>query len=183
MNSRDIIFALICGLSVSWLANDFFGKYFWIFFIVLPILSILGLWISEVIGKKFLFLHQAGKFVLAGTFADVVDIKIFQFLFLFAPLSIFFKAVSFLIATVIKYWANKHWAFKKHENGNINREIVQFFLVTLIVLTLDVVSFYYFGRIRVGLPVKMWQEASIILAALVAAVWNFCGYKFLVFKK
>ena len=38
-------------------------------------------------------------------------------------------------------------------------------------------------KIKVGITGKSWQEVSIILAALVAAAWNFLGYKFIVFKK
>jgi hypothetical protein len=34
-----------------------------------------------------------------------------------------------------------------------------------------------------SIQTKIWEELSIILAALVAAIWNFLGYKFIVFKK
>jgi hypothetical protein len=50
-------------------------------------------------------------------------------------------------------------------------------------LAIDVVSFYYFSKIKTGISLKLWVELSIIFAALIAAVWNFLGYKFLVFKK
>ena len=183
MIQKDVIIAVICGLAVAWIGVDFFGIYGLVFLIILPIFSVFGLWLADLIGRKFLFVHQAGKFALAGAFADVIDIKIFQFLFLLAPLSLIFKAISFLVATAIKYYTNKHWAFEKHENDNRNREVAQFFLVTLIGLALDVASFHYFGRIRTGLSARNWQELSIIFAALVAAAWNFLGYKFIVFKK
>jgi len=190
MRRNDIIFAAICGLALAWVASDFFlpaGRQVaiigWIFFIILPILSIIGLWLAEAIGKKFLFAHQAGKFVLVGAFADVIDIKVFQLLFWLLPFSLFFKGVSFLVATAIKYWWNKHWAFRQHEKDGTGREAVQFFLVTLVGLAINIVSFYYFSEIQVGISKELWVESSIIFAALVAAIWNFLGYKFLVFKK
>lgn len=183
MNKNDIIFSIFCGLAVSWIAIDFFGKIGLIFVILLPILAVIGLWLVEFVGMRFVFLHQAGKFALVGAFADVIDIKVFQLLFIFAPFSISFKAISFLIATGIKYWANKYWAFEQHINENRGREVAYFLFTTSVGLSLNVVSFYYFGKIEIGLPVKIWQELSIIFAALVAAIWNFCGYKFLVFKK
>ena len=184
MNSikKDIVFAIICGLAIAWVANDFFKEHLWLF-VVLPILSIIGLWLVNLIGRKLLFVKQAGKFVLSGAFADVVDIKVFQFLFLFAPFSLFFKGISFLLATAIKYWANKYWSFEKYEKENVGREVVIFFLITLVGLAIDVVSFYYFSIIKTVVPIKLWVELSIIFAALVAAVWNFLGYKFLVFKR
>jgi len=186
MKKNDIIFAIICGLAVSWLTVDFFGTYGLIFIIIFPLLSVLGLWITEVIGKKIPFIHQAGKFGLAGAFADVIDIKVFQLLFWLVPFSLLFKAVSFLIATFAKYWLNKTWAFHNGFLPNGKKpytEAAIFFLVTLVGLGINVVSFYYFGKIKVGLPVNTWTELSIILAALVSAIWNFAGYKFLVFKK
>jgi len=188
INKKDIIFALICGLLVSWLAVDFLGKIGLIFVIIFPILSVVGLWLVNLIGKKTPFVEQMGRFVLVGAFADVIDIKVFQLLFWLAPFSLLFKAISFLIATLIKYWWNKHWAFGGAEKTEpkkflIDGQLGYFFIVTLVGLGLNVVSFYYFGRIETGLPATTWTEICIILAALVSAVSNFLGYKFLVFKK
>ena len=145
----------------------------------MPILAVIGLWVADLLGKRFFIVRQAGRFVLVGAFADVIDIKVFQLLFIFAPFSIFFKTVSFIIATIIKYFANKRWAFEKPEGG----QALHFFLVTLVGLAIDVVSFYYLGKIKVGLSTHLWVELTIIFAALIAAIWNFLGYKFLVFKK
>lgn len=187
MSKKDAIFAGVAGLSVAWIAMDFFSKPFGvfviIFFVVLPALSVLGLWVAEILGRKFLFIHQAGKFALTGAFADVFDIKIFQFLFLFLPLPLLLKAISFVTATAIKYLINKNWAFEKYGKEGADKEILKFFIVSAGGLLLNVGSFYLFSRIEVGLPRETWIELCIIFAALVSAAWNFCGYKFLVFKK
>ena len=187
MNKKDTIFAVICGLSVAWIGTDFLNKGApfgsWILFIILPMLSVVGLWLVELIGKKMIFVHQAGKFALSGTFADVIDIKVFQFLFWLAPFSLFFKGVSFLAAMAIKYAANKFWAFEKHGSEGIKKELAWFSAVTLIGLAIDVVSFYYFTRMAIAIPKKQWVELCIIFAAVMAAVWNFIGYKFIVFRK
>ena len=184
INKKDIIFAAICGLLVSWLAMDFLGRLGLIFVIIFPILSVLGLWLTTFWGKKFKFVDEAGRFFLVGAFADVIDIKVYQLLFFVLPFSTFIKAISFLVATLIKYWWNKGWAFFKEgaESKHTPKEILLFFGVTLIGLLLNVASFYFFDKIETGLEPKLWTEVSIILAALVAAVWNFLGYKFLVFK-
>jgi len=183
MRRNDIILAIICGLAVSWIAADFFKKYWLIFFIVLPVLSVIGLWTVDLIGKKFLFVHQVGKFVLAGAFADVVDIKVFQFLFLFIPFSLPIKAASFIVATFVKYFSDKHWTFQKHEKEDMHKEMAKFFMVAIVGLLINVVLFYFLGKIRIGIPAKLWVELSIILAAVGAGTWNFLGYKFIVFKK
>lgn len=183
MKKNDIIFAIICGLLVAWLAVDFLGKIGFIFFVIFPAMSVAGLWICDYLGKKYPFIRQSGRFFLVGAFADVIDIKVFQFLFWILPCSLLFKGVSFLVATFVKYWWNKNWAFEKSGKNGIKKEAIQFFAITLIGLAINIVSFYYFGKINTGIPAHLWQEVSIILAALVSAVWNFLGYKFIVFKK
>ena len=183
MDKKDLILAVICGLSVAWIANDFLNKYGWVFFVVLPALAVAGLLLCDIMGKRYLFIRQAGKFVLAGAFTGVIDIRVFQLLFLVIPIPLLLKAVSFIIATLVKYYSDKHWTFEKHENEGVNREIAYFFLVAVAGLAINVVSFYFFSMIRVGISLKLWTELSIILAALTSATWNFCGYKFIVFKK
>src|SRR3989344_5833308 len=63
---------------------------------------------------------------------------------------------------------------------------LQFFMVTLVGLVIDVGFFYYFTKItgpQFGASNALWIKISVIFAAIMAAIWNFLGYKFLVFKK
>ncbi len=198
MKIVDVIFALICGWAVAWIAGDILrgmeleiGWWIWFIHWILPITALFGLWITYLLGKKFIFIFQAGKYFLIGAFSAVVDIKIFQLSTLifgiFAlTLPLIAKTISFLMATLVKYWGNKHWAFLKLETDGIIREIIQFFAVTLVGLAIDLSAFYYFTAIlgpQYNIPVVVWRDLSIIFAALAAAVWNFAGYKFFVFKK
>jgi putative flippase GtrA len=137
----------------------------------------------DIIGKKYLFVRQVGRFCLAGAFADVVDIKVFQLFFWFFNFSLVCKVISFIAGTFVKYFSDKYWTFEKYGKENMHKEMGKFFLVATVGALINVVSFYFFGKIKIGLPDKIWTEMCIILAALVTAAWNFCGYKFLVFKK
>ena len=130
-----------------------------------------------------MFAHQAGKFALAGAFADVVDIKVYQLVILALPFSIVIKAFSFLVATAIKYWANKTWSFSAQNNPAKGWEILKFFSVTIVGLIIDIAAFYYLEKVHIGISATLWLELCIIIAALITAIWNFLGYKFLVFKK
>ena len=49
--------------------------------IALPILSLLGLWVAFIIGKKFLIFFQASKFVLVGALNTLIDLGVFSFSF------------------------------------------------------------------------------------------------------
>jgi len=197
MRIIDIIFALVSGWMVNWVAFDIlrgfgvdFGLWRWLLSWVFPIIALSFLWLSHLIGRKILFVFQAAKHILVGAFATVVDLKIFEGLaILFSSaigFSLIFKGISFLLSTSLKYWGNKHWAFEKHEKETPLKEISQFFIVTLIGLALDTGSFFYFTKImgvQFSLTPHLWTEFSVIFAAIIAAVWNFTAYKFLVFKK
>lgn len=191
MRKNDIIFAIICGLAVAWIASDFFQKYALIFLFVLPVLSIIGLRIVDLVGEKILFVHQAGKYFLVGSFSAVVDIRVFQFSTWIAAFFIIlspaiFKTISFSVATVLRYLGNKYWTFEKKGKDGIKKEAIQFFAVTLAGLVLNVGIFLYFTKImgtQFHMQEKVWTESSIIFAAIGAAVWNFLACKFLVFKK
>jgi putative flippase GtrA len=183
MNKNDILFSIIAGLMVAWVGIDFLGTKFWFLLVVLPVLAVLGFLLCDIISKKMAFVGQAGRFGLIGAFADVIDIKVYQLLFFLLPISLPWKAVSFIVATVIKYFLNKHWAFQKHEGVGQGREVLVFFIFTCVGLLINIASFSYFVKITTGIPETMWTELCIIFAALVAAVWNFIGYKFFVFKK
>lgn len=197
MKIYDIILAAICGEAVALLFNDFLGEgnaeifvaQELILIISFPILSILCLWFAYFIGRKFLFVFQAAKHLLVGAFIMVVDLNIFEFLFvvIFSGKGIMSaKIVSFIAATFIKYFGNKHWAFQKSGAENIGREAAGFFAVSLAGLAVDAGIFYYLVKIagpQFAISPTLWIKLSVIFAALASAMWNFWGCKFLVFKK
>ena len=199
MKNIDVIFAIISGQLVGILVLDFlrhstieFAFYYALLILIfLPTLFVIGLYISHAIGKRILFIHQATKHVLVGAGATVIDLKIFEFLAWTVPNtltsgSITLKGVSFLIATTLKYLGNKYWAFQKIERHAMFREITQFLMVMLVGLAIDVSCFYYFNEVlgpQFSITPLLWRKVSVLLSALIAAVWNFFGDKFLVFKK
>ena len=194
MKKTDIFLSLIAGLGLAFLARGFpffSQKIKIIFFLLLPLLSFLGLNLSFLLGKKFTFFFQAGKFVLAGILATLCDLFIFKGLRFFFPFSFAwlvssFKGISFLVATFFKYWLNKFWAFEKKEKEGMGREILKFYLVTFLGMIFNVIIFYFFFVIigpLFNIPLANWETISVILAALFVATWNFLGYKIFVFQK
>jgi len=198
MRKVDIIISLLAGGGVAWLVSGLLRDYGlemrilnWILAIFLPLLAIFGLWICYLIGKKFLFVFQVGKFLLIGVLATLVDLAVFKFLGAISGLSttIFlntFKGISFLVATFAKFWGNKFWAFERMERAEMGKEITQFYLITLIGLGLNVGIFsLVFKTIgpQFGTPLETWKTISVLVAAISVAAWNFLGYKFIVFKQ
>ncbi|MEK7664236.1 MAG: GtrA family protein [Patescibacteria group bacterium] len=199
MKAIDVVLALIFGRIIGFLLGDFLRE--WeihinlylnlIIWIAFPLISLFCLWLAHLIGRKFLFIYQGAKFFLVGAVATVVDLKLFEFIWLLVlaqiqASSIIAKGFSFVISTALKYWGNKYWAFQKHGKENIHKEMAQFFLITLIGLAVDILSFRYFVNAlgpQFDIPAAIWIKLSVIFAAIIAAIWNFIGYKFFVFKK
>jgi putative flippase GtrA len=139
------------------------------------------------------------KYVLIGVFATLVDLGILNLLILISGIALgwqyrVFKGISFIFATCSKYVGDKFWAFEQMNKEEMKKEFTKFFLITLIglVINIGIASFvvnflgYHiitlFGS-NLGLSEKMIANLGGIAAAVGAALWNFVGYKFIVFKK
>jgi len=198
MKKTDIILAIITGEGLAWLFSWLLQGFNMqlpllkmVLPVLLPVLAVIGLWISYAIGKKYLFVFQLGKFLLIGVFFALIDLGILDILMkLFKITEGFsysvFVAISFIIVTFIKYIADKYWAFEKKENEKMGKEIIQFFIITLIsgVIQTGIASFLVntLGP-QFGASSFIWANVGKIVGITIASVWNFLGYKFIVFKK
>lgn len=201
MKKIDIILALITGEGVAWLfvwliknsPNIDLPFLYWLLPVSFPILAIIGIWFSYLIGKKFLFVYQLAKFLLIGAFFAIFDLIILNVLLKYFGISgnegvkyAVFVATSFIVVTMVKYVADKYWAFEKASREQMGSEFGKFFAITLIS-----------GGIQVGVASMIFAavpslfEMTEIVAGnvgkiggiVVASAWNFIGYKFIVFKK
>ena len=198
MKKIDFILALITGEGVAWLFIWLLKNYplnlpflNWLLPILFPILAVFGIWIAEIIGRKFLFVYQLAKFVLVGAFFAVFDLIILNSLMAYFGITkeeilkySIFVVVSFTIATIFKYFANKYWAFEKFEKERMEKEFGIFFLITAIsgIIQVSVASLLFKFLILAVSPLLAGNIGKI-LGIVVASVWNFICYKFLVFKK
>jgi putative flippase GtrA len=200
MKKIDVILALVTGEAVAWLfiyilrgieisaRLDFL---YWLFPVLFPILAVIGLWATYLIGKKLPFVFQAGKFFLTGSFVTVVDLGVLNFLMWISgiaagPWYSFFKGISFLIATATKYLGSKFWIFDSWKTGFTRKEIIQFLIITITGLGINVgVASLLVNVIgpQFEITENAWANIGGVVAALSSATWNFLGYKFVVFKK
>lgn len=198
MRKKDFLIALVIGELSAWLifpiwfnARLFFNFWPWRFWllIILPILAIAGLGIISLLREKIFILWQFAKFILVGILNTLVDLGILNILILIFHIAwgIFysvFKGISFLAAVINSYFWNKYWVFESKEGRR--REFFQFFLVSLIGFGINVGTASFIVNIlgpQFGLEEKIWANVGAIVATLMAMLWNFLGYKFLVFKK
>lgn len=177
--------------------------------VILPILSVVGMLVALVIAQKIKAIYQIAKFVLVGALNTFVDWGVLNLLMFLAsissgPLYSTFKGISFVVAVTNSYFWNKFWTFKKtspsavapgEDKKNTSKEVLQFFIVSVIGFALNVAiaslivnvwgpHFELFGiNWSPELAVKRWATVGAFFGTLMGLVWNFLGYKLVVFKK
>jgi len=197
MKKIDILLALITGEGVAWLfvwllKNSALELPYlnWLLPIFFPFLTLFCLWISYLVGKKYLFVFQLAKFILIGSIFALFDLVILNSLMVWLGVTkglgySILVTISFLIATIIKYTGNKFWAFEK-VGGKVGEELSKFFVITLISGVIQVaIASLLVNTVEplFGMQAIVWANVGKILGIIVASAWNFLGYKFIVFKK
>jgi len=199
----DLILTLFIGEICAWLiiliGKNLSGEnpailillpYFKYFPIVFPVLCLMGLLIAYFLGKTVPTVYQVAKFILVGGLNFLIDMGVLNFLIFATGISTGiiqsgFKAVSFLLAMLNSYLGNKYWTFKRTTQESVFYEFLQFLIVSVIGfafnLTIDYVFVNTVGPLG-GMALKTWAQFSAFMAAALAMVWNFIGYKFIVFN-
>lgn len=136
-------------------------------------------------------LYQAAKFSLVGFLNTAVDFGVLDLLLLmtghvrgsgFAIV----KTVSFLVAVVNSYLWNKFWTFKADHRSAGSSEFVRFLGVSAAATLLNVATAALL--VQLGTPPPevsplRWANLGALLGTVVAAVCNFLGYKYFVFRQ
>ncbi len=158
--------------------------------VVFPILCAGGLAIARILSKAVPVIYQFAKFVLVGGLNFLIDMGILNFLVFYTGIyeglaQTGFKGLSFVVAVINSYLWNKFWTFKRESIETIGKEFFQFLAVSVIGLAINLgVDYVLVNMIPAfgGIPVKTWAQLSAMFSAIIALVWNFLGYKFIVFE-
>jgi putative flippase GtrA len=135
-------------------------------------------------------LYQFAKFILVGSLNFLIDMGILNFLIFYTGISAglpqsAFKGISFIVAVLNSYVWNKFWTFRSSTGHTVGKEFFQFLFVSTIGFFLNLGVDYFFVNVihsYGGMPVKSWAQFSAMIAAIIALLWNFIGYKFIVFE-
>lgn len=207
----DLISALIIGEMVAWLTYtilrtlefdtaiyqtmiDLLGFKIHLgllLAVIVPIAAAACLYIASLIGKKVPVVFQAGKFVTVGISNTLIDWGVLNLQILLTGITAglfypVFKGVSFLIAIINSFLWNKFWTFKKGETEKAGKEFLQFLIVSGVGLGINVgiasLAVNVIGP-QAGISPKVWATVGALIATMFSMVWNFLGYKFIVFKR
>lgn len=158
--------------------------------IVFPVFTFLAMGVGTFLGKRVSIFYQLTKFILVGGLNFLIDLGVLN-LFIAATDTatgfwvIVFKAVSFLVAVISSFFWNKFWTFESLGTDAAGKQFTGFFIVSAIGLLINDGSFATFNAFgsTSSIDPKTWASIAAAGAAVVGLIWNFIGYKFLVFGK
>lgn len=200
---KNILYSLICGELSSWflifiIKNPYIKEFeeipaienlIWFLPIALPIIFLLGILVGQVISKFIRVISEIIKFIEIGVLNTFIDMGILNVLVWLTGITsgawvILMNSLSFFCATTNSYYWNKFWTFKK-EGQRKEKEFLQFLVVSVIGWGINT-GIVFSGTTLISpmanLSAGAWVNIMKIVATLIAMVWNFLGYKFIVFK-
>lgn len=159
------------------------------YFAIFPALTLIGVWIAYFIGARLPILVQIAKFGVVGIANTVIDFGVLNYLsatqHVFSGMALIpLNMISFTAAVVNSYFWNKYWTFKAGGDG-AGKQFAEFIIISVIAIFLNSGLMYLLTLIPPlgGVSEQMWLNISKAAATLISLVWNFVGYKFIVFKK
>lgn len=134
---------------------------------------------------------QASRFILIGLMNTAIDFAVLNLLMYLTGIYqgkgiIGLNVVSFAVAVTNSYFWNKRWTFKDRDKKGMAEEFAQFLGVTLVGLAVNSSVVYLITTYILpvfGIGPQLWVNLAKAAATGFSLIWNFAGYKFLVFKK
>lgn len=148
----------------------------------------------QAILNRFPIIKQVIKFFVVGVMNTGIDLAVLNTLmFAFQKTEgVFysvFKALSFFTAVVFSYYINKNWTFRDSSTDSSNKKFAQFITISIISAFINVGTaslVVTFIKPSVGLDFisnQLWGNIGALCGTAIGLIWNFTGYKFIVFKK
>ena len=133
---------------------------------------------------------EAWRFVIVGIINTVVDLGVLNLLIQLTHTGqrgldfMLIKTTSFMVAVMNSYFLNRSWTFRATgRQKSLVRSGTQFVAVSLVGAIVNVGTASYvatFVSPAVGLE-KLWPSAAALVGTTCSFVWNFIGYKYIVF--
>ncbi len=171
---------------VSYLANNWY-------FVILFVCTCLAIWVYGFyyFASKWPTAMQFGKFIAVGQSNAAIDIGVLNLLILLTDIDSglyfsLFKATSFILAISNSFLWNKFWSFDSKEKDGMGMQFIKFIAVSVVGLIINVsVASYVVNYIgpQWGVSTKVWANVGVLSSVIFNIIWDFYGYKMLVFKK
>ena len=199
MSRKDTLIALVIGEIAAlliwpvWLNLNAFMDYWpmrWLLLLIFPALSVAALWLAALIGRRLAIVWQFAKFGLIGVLNTLLDFGVLNFLSYLTkvysgPTLLLLNVFAFLAANVNSYFWNKSWTFSSRSR-NAAAEFGKFLIVSIIGFGINSLILWVLTslvRPLAGVSPQIWENVAKLVATVVYTIWNFIGYKLIVFKE
>lgn len=158
---------------------------------IFPLFTVSVVAVGVWLGRYRLGFYQLSKFGLVGGLNFLIDLGVLNFLIAASDMvsglpAAAFKAVAFLVAMTSSFLWNKFWTFRSLSIERVGLQFAEFFVVSAVGIGINVGVFAavndFIGP-PPAIPPRAWASAAAAAAAAVGLIWNFFGYKFLVFRR
>lgn len=158
--------------------------------IALPILEVIGYWIARHLFGNIKILGQLARFGMVGIMNFLVDTGILTLLSLFTGIVagawiIPLNVISTSIAVANSYIWNRSWTFRDSAPVSLSA-FITFVVVTIggiLINSLIVYGVIEYLPVTDSLTGARRITIAKMLATIVSLLWNFFGYRLIVFKK
>lgn len=158
--------------------------------IFFTISAMIALWVASLVARVIPVAFQLAKFAAVGAFNTFLDWGVLNMLIAISGVAsglLFagFKGISFVVANTGSYFWNKYWTFDQKGTASA-KEIGKFFLVSVIGFGINVGVASFLVNIvsaPTAFSAAQWANVGAAVATVASLIWNFLGYKFLVFVK
>ena len=166
---------------------------------IMAVVYLAALRIGDQLSRKLPIFLQITKFGAVGAFNTIIDFGVFNLLMLLSYRDFAARIVSgyggsllfvlllntpgFMIAVINSFYWNKWWVFPKNNNEKAATNFPQFLLITVLGSLIN--SGIVWGTTVIsaaGLSSPTFFNVAKAGATIITLIWNFLGYKFIVFK-
>jgi len=156
--------------------------------LVIPVVWVFGIWLGNFLSRFLPVMTQFSRFAAVGFLNFSIDAGIFNLISLVTGITSGFQLggvniPGFIAAASNSYLWNKFWVFKRVGERKFD-DAGKFAVVTVLGVVINslvvVVMTTYIPPVA-NLRPEGWATLAKVVAAAVGLVWNFVGYKFIVF--
>lgn len=196
ITTRDYRIAAIVGLLTGIFAIPTFANVglggtatYLALVIGIPVLWVFGVWLGGFLSRWLPFMAQFGKFATTGFLSAAIDFAALNTLSRLSGITagLIIGGVNvpgFGLAVFNSYLWNRLWVFKQVPGEGVFHDFPKFLAVTIFGLFLNsaiVIAVTTYVGPQFGFGAEAWLNLSKVFANALVLIWNFIGYKFVVF--